>query len=219
MRRRHLVLVLLLLLPTLGALACGSGGPLESQPPAGPTVSIVPMGVQLDAVGAREQLTATVFDATGVVRPKAEVTWSTRDPTIASVEDGIVVALRNGTAVVEAQYDTLVGTVEVRVQQVGVTLFKVSGDEQSGTVGFPLGRPLVAQVDDRLGSPVQGVAVFFRVVTGAGSLSDPAPHTNASGIAQTTWTLGPTAGDQVVAASLIAGAVTPALYNARAAER
>lgn len=217
MRRRHLVLVLLF--PALGAIACGSGGPLESQLRTGPAVSIVPLGVQFDAVGARQQLTATVFDAMGVVKPSVRVTWSTRDPAITTVEDGIVVARKNGTTVVEARYDTLVGTVEVRVQQVGVTLFKVSGDVQSGTVGVPLGRPLVAQVDDRLGSPVQGVVVFFEVVSGGGSLSDPVPRTDASGIAQTMWTLGPITGDQIVGASLVPGAVTPALYNATAATR
>lgn len=217
MRQRHLLLVLLL--PTLGAVGCGSGGPLESQPPTGPAVSVSPMGVQLDALGAREQLTATVFGAMGFVKPNARVTWSTRDTAIATVEDGVVVARKNGTTLVEARYDTLVGTVEVRVRQVGVTLFKVSGDVQSGTVGSPLGRPLVAEIDDRLGSPVQGVTVFFRVVSGGGSLSDPAPATDASGIAQTTWTLGPVAGDQIVAASLTPGAPTPALYNATAANR
>ncbi|MCH7874398.1 MAG: Ig-like domain-containing protein [Gemmatimonadetes bacterium] len=213
----HPPLARLAALLAVAAAACDSGGVDSALAPAGPAVVISPSSVTLDAVGDRRRLTASVLGADATPVPDASVTWRSDDTTIANVtEDGLVIARANGMTVVTAAWDTLVGRAEVSVAQVGVSLFKVSGDEQAGVLGQTLERPLVARVTDRFGHPVRDATVFFRIESGGGTLSEPTPHTNAEGNASTRWTLGPTDRDQTVAASLTPGALTPAIYNATA---
>jgi len=89
----------------------------------------------------------------------------------------------------------------------------------SGTVGTVLATPITVRVTDADGEPVSGVAVDFRVTAGGGSVAPAATQsslrvagstlaasidsTGADGEAAMTWTLGPTAGEQTVTASVI----------------
>ncbi len=78
----------------------------------------------------------------------------------------------------------------------------VSGDVQNGTVGQQLGSPITVQVNDQTGAAMSGVGVTFAIGTGGGSVGSGSATTDASGQASTTWTLGTTAGDQQVTASV-----------------
>ncbi|MEW5853610.1 MAG: Ig-like domain-containing protein [Myxococcota bacterium] len=69
-----------------------------------------------------------------------------------------------------------------------------NGDAQTGTVGAALPQALQVRVEDVNGNPVQGVQVDFAVTAGGGSLSVAFDVSDASGIAETVWTLGTVAG-------------------------
>ena len=87
----------------------------------------------------------------------------------------------------------------------------VSTVTQSGTAGSPVGAPPSVKVTDANGNPVQGETVTFTVTAGGGTVSDGTASgtvttiaTNSSGLATLSdWTLGPTAGNNSVAASAL----------------
>ncbi len=76
------------------------------------------------------------------------------------------------------------------------------GNGQTGPANTVLPQPLSATVTDASGNPVSGVTVHFAVATGGGSVGTAAPVTNASGVATTTWTVGPSGAQSVGAAAL-----------------
>jgi hypothetical protein len=76
------------------------------------------------------------------------------------------------------------------------------GNAQTGPANTVLAQPLSATVTDAGGNPVSGVTVHFAVATGGGSVGTAAPVTNASGVATTTWTVGPAGAQSVGAAAL-----------------
>ena len=73
----------------------------------------------------------------------------------------------------------------------GSALSVESGGSQSGTLGSMLGAPVVLKVTDIYGNAVAGKSVTFAVTSGGGSVGTPSATTDASGLASTTWTLGP----------------------------
>ena len=80
----------------------------------------------------------------------------------------------------------------------------VSGDGQTAPVGTPVRHPLVVEVLDGAGRPVEGAVVVFGFVdppTGA-EIAPPVPETDASGRAAVEVTLGAPVGDQPVEARL-----------------
>jgi adhesin/invasin len=86
----------------------------------------------------------------------------------------------------------------------GATLALTSGDNQAGVAGSTLGAPFVVTAKDTVGNPVTGLAVTFAVTSGGGTLSATAVPTDAQGQAQTTLTLGKSAGVNLVTASATA---------------
>ena len=83
---------------------------------------------------------------------------------------------------------------------VATTLSIVSGNNQSGTVSTALANPLIVQVNDQNGNPMQGVSVSF--ATTGGSLSSATATTGSDGRASVTLTLPGTAGSVTVTASV-----------------
>jgi hypothetical protein len=78
------------------------------------------------------------------------------------------------------------------------SIIKISGDLQNveqdttttgtgGTSSITF-NPMVVQVTDRFGNPIQGVTVFFRVSVGFGTLSNSLDVTDAGGFAETVYT-------------------------------
>jgi hypothetical protein len=78
-------------------------------------------------------------------------------------------------------------------------LVYVSGDGQEGPPNATLPQPLVVQVNDRRGRPVQGVTITWEIAIGNGTVNPTTIRTNAQGRAQTQWTLGAPGGHAVLA--------------------
>ena len=78
------------------------------------------------------------------------------------------------------------------------TLLKISGDNQTGELNSTLANPFVVRVEDQRGNPFEGVPVTFSVTTGGGVLSVENVNTDANGLAETTLTLGESAGTNTV---------------------
>ena len=74
-----------------------------------------------------------------------------------------------------------------------------SGNNQSGSAGQPLAAPLVVKVVDQYGNGIPNRNVTFAVKKGGGkinnNLTSATQQTNASGLAQVTYKLGPVSGD------------------------
>src|SRR5207249_8102859 len=86
-------------------------------------------------------------------------------------------------------------------------------DGQTGTVGTTLPTQLAVRVADLFNNPVAGITVTWTPASGSGSVNPTTSTSNASGIAATTWTLGPQAGTQTVQAT---GAGSPVTFTATA---
>lgn len=166
------------------------------------TIELSPSSVTLDALGASQQITASLKDQNG--KPISEaVSWSSDDPAVATVNSqGLVTAVANGTTKINASAGGVTASAQVVVAQAAAAIQKVSGDGQTGEVGTTLPAPLSVGVSDRLGNPIAGLAVSFSVAAGGGSVGNASVTTTAQGRAQTTWTLGTVAGSpQTVVAS------------------
>ena len=82
------------------------------------------------------------------------------------------------------------------------TLVKISGDDQQGSINELLANPLVVEVRDQHGAPLQDVQVTFTVARGDGTLTVDNTTTDANGRAQSTLTLGPNPGNNIVLVSV-----------------
>ena len=89
----------------------------------------------------------------------------------------------------------------------------ISGNTQVGAAGSALANPLVVTVKDAGGNPVAGFSVTF-AATGGGTLSASVVATNAQGQAQTSLTLGKTAGPNTVTATAAGLAGSPITFTA-----
>ena len=79
----------------------------------------------------------------------------------------------------------------------------VRGDGQIGLSGTQLGEPLIIEIVDVEGKPIEDTLVQFEVPTGGGSVTPKTTKTKSNGCAQTKWTLGNDIGEQQVVASAI----------------
>ncbi len=172
-------------------------------PPVPTTVNVTPATVDFDAVGATQQLSATVLDQDGDPIAGANVTWSTASQQIAGVDDeGLVTSAGNGTTQVTARAGMASDQATVNVDQVPTDAAAASGDAQSGLAMSRLDEPLVVSVLDRLGNPIPDVAVTFSVTAGDGTVDPASTMTDDAGEASTQWTLGPALGDHEVVAEI-----------------
>src|SRR5439155_2936070 len=89
----------------------------------------------------------------------------------------------------------------------------VSGNNQTSVAGTALS-PFVVSVKDAVGNPVSGFMVTFAVTQGGGTLSTSMAVTDATGRAQTTLTLGTTAGTNTVTASAAGLTGSPLTFTA-----
>ena len=88
----------------------------------------------------------------------------------------------------------------------------VGGDEQSAPAGTLLSEPLVVQVTDAFGNPIQGVPIAWNA-DGGGSVSAAATPTGADGLASVVRTLGTAAGVQHALASSPGLAGSPVTFT------
>lgn len=92
-------------------------------------------------------------------------------------------------------------------------LVQVSGNGQDGPAGEPLGQPLRVRTLDE-GQPAGRLWVEWSVVSGGGSIEPRNTFTDADGVAEARWVLGPSGGTQRVRATVRDGA--PVVFEATA---
>lgn len=98
------------------------------------------------------------------------------------------------------------------------SLARVAGGVgQAGQPGAALADPLAVQIVDGSGAPIGGLQVRFEVEVGGGAVSPRTTATDADGMARTAWTLGPSAGSQVVRASVVGTPGIETTFEASAA--
>ena len=180
---------------TLGLVvstACGDGA--TSPHPVPTTVSIAPSAVTLSALGATQQLTATVRDQSGAVMTGVTVTWSSSNTSVAPVTAaGLVTAATNGTADVTATAGSVSArvTVTVSAPPPAGTVEIAAGNNQVALAAYPVNVPPAVRLRDTAGNPVPGATVNFAVLTGGGSVTGASALTDANGIAEVgSWTVG-----------------------------
>jgi uncharacterized protein YjdB len=186
----------------------------------------------LTVVEATHQLLASLVDQYGNAVEGGSFVWTSDQSGVVAVDNtGLAYGLKVGKAEVFAEDSSskLKGSAWVKVEaRVASTLQRRSGDGQKGVVGTPLPNPVAVRVLDQVGSPVEGVSVAWSVMDGpastaglpgsaapsAGEPSAAVTVTDSDGIAQTSWTLGTTAGEQRLQAS--AEGVSPVVFTADA---
>ena len=89
----------------------------------------------------------------------------------------------------------------------------ISGDDQQGTPGAALTKPFVVEVRDQSDKPLPGVQVTFAVSSGGGVLSATSVTTASNGRAESTLTLGPNPGANIITVS-VAGSQNSDTFNA-----
>jgi len=160
-----------------------------------------------------DSLVVRVADALGNPVAGVQVQWaavgggSVSPATVMTGADGLAAAQRvlgtaAGTQTAEASSAGLptVTFTHTAIAANPTTLVLVSGDAQSGSVGAPLADSLVVRLEDDNGNGVGGKAITWVVGAGAGSVSPVTSTTSATGLAQTQWTLGASAGSKLVSA-------------------
>jgi uncharacterized protein YjdB/Leucine-rich repeat (LRR) protein len=120
---RGILFVLVAFLASYLILSCGGeggGGNTPTQPdtPRATSVSLSPASISFDAVGATQQLTATVKDQHGSTMTGVSVSWSSSDQSVATVSSsGLVTAEDNGAASITASSGSASESAPVTVSQ------------------------------------------------------------------------------------------------------
>jgi hypothetical protein len=160
-----------------------------------------------------DSLVVKVSDAVGNPVSGVEVLWTTvggGSITPASVTTGV-----DGLAAAERVLGTSAGPQSAVAAATGLagspvtfnhtaaaanptSLVYVAGDAQTAPAGFPLADTLLVRLEDDNGNGVGGKPVTWVLATGGGSVTPVNATTNANGYASTRWTLGPSAGSNLL---------------------
>lgn len=208
-----------------GALGCNGGGGTDPDPP--PVPDPVPTAMAVSpaepsvADGGTRQLSATVTDQRGAVMTTlpggATVAWVSRDANVASVDgNGLVTALRPGTAWVRASVAAIADSTRVTVTAVPTQIAVVGSPSRAGTAGRTVADSLAVRVTDRHGTGIAGVAVTF-AAAGGGEVGPATATTRADGTARAGWRLGATPGAQTATAAAAGLTGSPVTFTAAAA--
>ena len=201
-----------------GAVLLGLTGACGSTEPRIPSaISLSVSSVSLTAVGQTQQLVPSVTDQDGQALDGADVSWTSGNGLVATVSpSGLVTAVGSGSTQVTATAGSATAIAQVTVTQVPTQLEKFSGDGQSGPAGTTLPAPLVVQVNDAGGNPVQGRTVTFTVADGDGSTGAGTAVTGTDGRASTTFTTGSVAGAAQRVSVTVGGTALSADFTATA---
>jgi hypothetical protein len=221
----------LLLAIVAAATACRDTGPFA---PDAAAIVLSVTTVQIDGLGDRRTILARVENAHGDSIASPVVRWTSSAPGIVAVCPNLTVvctgalttqngsatvaAVGAGTATVTASAGSATTTLTVHVVQTPDAIEMLSGDAQVGATSEALATPLRARLLDRNGRGIGGQPLTFAVLRGGGSVGPATVTTDAQGIAQATWVLGPHAGQQLarvshselVASTLISATGRPA---------
>ncbi len=125
-----------------GLTSCGGDSPTPA--PVVATLTLSDSLVQLK-IGESRALTSTPRDARGNVMPAVPVTWSSADPSVASVSpsSGLVTGVAPGQTRLTASTGSLSASARVEVERSRVALVRISGD--LGTGDFLVGGTATVQ--------------------------------------------------------------------------
>ena len=124
------------------------------------TISINPAAATLTALREPLQLKATVSDRENQPIPDAPVSWSSSNPAVASVDaSGLVTALGNGKATIEATSGGASNTVKITVAQASAEINIIPIKATLTALGEPL--QLKATVNDKENQPIPDAPVSW----------------------------------------------------------
>ncbi len=170
------------------------------------TITLNTSSIFFDALGATSQLTASLTDQNGEPITDQSSTWSSNNEPVATVSTtGLVTAVSNGTATIQAKAGGVTASATVTVAQGVASIQVFAGDGQTGEVGATLPTDIDVLVNDPRGNPIAGVSAAFAVTAGGGSVAVATVPTAADGRASTAWTLGTVAGATQTATASSAG--------------
>lgn len=188
-----------------GLVGCGE----MTRPPVPTSLSLSPNPVALDALGATQQLAATVRDQNNQPISGLTTTFASGDLAVATVSSGgLVTATGNGSTSITVSHGTISAQVAVSVAQVVAEITKVGGDQQTGLAGNQLPIAIQVELRDARGTPVPGTLPNTTVVFAAGqggTVSSGSVTAGLNGRASTMWTLGDPEGAQQLTATLQGG--------------
>jgi hypothetical protein len=165
-------------------------------------ITLLPAADTLDSLGDTVRVRAEAKAADGSVIDDALFTFSSTQPSVATVSSsGLVTAMRVGSTEIIAAADAQADTAVIVVRQVPSSVVVISGNEQTGSAGAPLPASLLIEVRDARSRAIPGVPVTWSVVDGGGSLAPSASSTSMVGRADASWRLGSALGTQVARAS------------------
>lgn len=217
-------------------MACGSGGSGPTGPP--------PPTIQKTGAASGDSQTGPVAAAlsnplrvlvtlSGSPQPGQSVTWAAAG-TAASVSPATSVTDATGIATTTWTLGQTAGGQSATATLSGATgspvtftatatagsatqLTLSSGDNQTGGLNSPLANPLKVKAGDQFGNGVSGVGIAWQVTSGSASVLPTNSNTDASGLAQTTVTLGGTAGPVTVTAASAGLVGSPVTFHATGA--
>ncbi|MFO7892403.1 MAG: Ig-like domain-containing protein [Longimicrobiales bacterium] len=181
----------------LFALVSCSESLSEPEPPQATEIALDQSTLEVDD-GASSQLEATVIDQYGEPMSGIDVSWTSADPGIATVEGGVVTGVYPGETIVTAAAGDLSSSADVVVIRVPTDLQLVGGTDQAGVVGEPLADSIRVLLLDRHSEPVPGASVVFEVAAGEGSVGPDTAVAASDGSAATSWILGTGVGEHAL---------------------
>ena len=146
-------------------VGCGSEGgsgntPTQVDAPKATSIGLNVSAVVLEAIGATQQLAASVKDQNGGTMSGTSVQWSSSDPLVATVSSsGSVKAAGVGTATISAVAGTVSATASVSVTQAVSSVAISAPAEILHEIGATL--QFVAEVRDANGNAIPNAPVLW----------------------------------------------------------
>lgn len=184
---------------------------------AGSAVAVSPAVTVFDAFDNGVEGLAVDFTVTaggGSVTGSPATTDATGLATVGSWTVGATAGANEVIATLPGLADTLTFTA-TGVAGAAAAIALESGDAQTDSVSATLGTPYAVLVTDANGNPVSGVTVTWAVTGGGGSVGN-LSNSDASGIAVSTHTFGPTVGAQTVTATAAGLSGSPVTFSSTA---
>jgi hypothetical protein len=152
--------------------------------------------------GATTQLSSLVLTASGKVLTDRAVTYSTDNAAVATVSaSGLVTAVGPaGTANITASVDAIKSSPSSIVVTAAAARNIAKEADLPSSPEVASSNPVKVKVTDAFGNGVAGVSVAFAVEAGGGAVTPTTALTDASGVAETSFTLGTSVGVNSVSA-------------------
>jgi hypothetical protein len=164
----------------------------------------------VDASGTFKRNVQAIWVLSNNAFPMTNVNpWPTPSQSITFTPSMLGTTLVQAYFVDDSKISDITGMITVTSDNVAASLNKISGDAQTATAGASPASSLRVRVLDSFNTGFAGANVTFSVVSGGGSISGSSTvATDANGYAQTTVTLGNTAGANVFRATVASTSLT-----------